>query len=601
MPTTKYDFIVIGGGTAGLVVATRLSEDPNQRVLVLEAGGDLSKDPRVNTPALGPTLFGTDADWSFETEPQAGLTSCKANLNGRLLNIRQGKALGGSSAINAQVFVPPTNESLDTWETLGNEGWNSDTLLKYYAKTFTSPTVDESQRDILGIDGYALDKTSNGPLQLSYAGNQDHPIRKAWAEMFRSKGYDVSKDPFLGISAGAFSSLSSIDPTRKERSYATSAYYNPIKDRANLEILTNTTVEKVLFEASHYTKATGVQYRQKDHTEVVTASKEVILAAGAFQSPKLLELSGIGDKLLLERYSIEPIKDLPGVGENLHDHLACGIAQEPEVLEKAMKDCTIERKGLLTSMGVNTYAYLPLVESLSEPDRETIKKLLAQHRPSGNLPHEIRAGTYYELVEKMLLNPKEPSGAYLSVLGQQTPPVDPASDSPSGPVPGSFITIGAMLSQPISRGSVHIGSDNPFAAPIINPNYYSNEIDIEVHARHMLYLDVIAKSPPFSNLLKQPLVRRDPASNLTDVETAKRYLRTSVTSMEHFGGTCAMLPEEKGGVVNAKLKVYGVDNLRVVDASAIPLNSFANLQSTVYAFAERAADLIKQDYGLCSL
>ncbi|KAK6952373.1 hypothetical protein Daesc_006909 [Daldinia eschscholtzii] len=598
MVSQDYDFIVIGGGTAGLVVATRLSEDPSQRVLVLEAGADLSNDPQVNTPALGPTLFGTDADWSFETEPQAS------------------KALGGSSAINAQVFVPPTNESLDTWETLGNEGWNSDTLLKYCTKAFTSPTVDESQRDTLGIDGYTLDKTSNGPLQLSYAGNQDHPIRKAWTEAFRSKGYDVSKDPFLGISTGAFSSLSSIDPTRKERSYATSAYYNPIKGRANLEVLTNATVEKILFEESRSKRATGVQYRQKDKIKVVTASREVILAAGAFQSPKLLELSGIGDKSLLQRYSIKSIKDLPGVGENLHDHLACGIAyetvdgletldplarQEPEVLEKAMQDYTTERNGLLTSMGVNTYAYLPLVESLSEPGRETIKKLLAQHRPSRNLPHEIRARTYYELVEKTLLNPKEPSGAYLSVLGQQTPPVDPESDSPSGPVPGSFITIGAMLSQPISRGSVHIGSGDPLVAPTIDPNYYSNEIDIEVYARHMLYLDVIAKSPPFSNLLKQPLVRRDPASNLTDVETAKRYLRTSVTSMEHFGGTCAMLPEERGGVVNTKLKVYGVENLRVVDASAIPLNSFANLQSTMYAFAERAADLIKQDYGLRSL
>ncbi|KAI1662906.1 GMC oxidoreductase [Daldinia decipiens] len=602
----EYHFVIIGGGTAGLVVATRLSEDPSQRVLVLEAGADLSDDPRIKTPAHHPALLGSQADWNFKSEPQL-------SLNGRSVNLYQGKALGGSSAINAQIFVPPTNASLDAWGTLGNDGWNWDTMKEYYSKAFKPPVIDQSSRKVLGIDGYSPYDTPNGPLQLSYAGNPEHPVREAWMTTFKNKGYHVSNDPFLGISVGAFTSLSSVDPARKERSYATSAYYNPVKYRTNLKVLTNATVERILFKDGHRTKAIGVQYRHGDNVQAVAAIKEVILAAGVLQSPKLLELSGIGNKSILRNNSIEIVQDLPGVGENLYDHPVCSISyevaegietldsvlrQEPEALEKAMQDYTVDQIGLLASMGVNTYAYLPMVDYLSEKGQEEIKQLLAQHRPCGNGPSENRERSYYEFAEKILLDSNQPSAAYCSLIRQHPLPVDPNSDSPSGPIPGNFIALVATLSQPLSRGSVHIASNDPLAAPTIDLNYFSNEIDIEVYARHMLYLDTIAKSSPFSKLLKQPLVRRDPASHLTDIETAKKYLRTSTISMWHMGGTCAMLPEEKGGVVNPKLKVYGVDSLRIVDASAIPLNSTANMQSTVYAFAERAADLIKQDYGL---
>ncbi|KAI0108003.1 hypothetical protein F4776DRAFT_675141 [Hypoxylon sp. NC0597] len=405
--------------------------------------------------------------------------------------------------------------------------------------------------------------------------------------------------------------LSSIHPTTKERSYATSAYYNPIKDRTNLEVLTNATVEKTLFDV---TKATGVQYRHNGRIETVVASKETILAASVFQSPKILELSGIGDKSILHSYEIELVKDLPRVGENLQDHLICGISfktvdgletldplvrQEPEALRRAMEDYASSQSGLLTSIGINTYAYLPMVEHLSEESQKTTKQLLSRRCPSGDSPHDARARSYYEVVENPLLDPNEPSAAYLSVLGQQVLPIDPDSDSPSGPVPGGLLMLGVMLSQPLFRGSVHTTSKDPLATPIIDPKYLSNPVDIEVYARHMTYLETIAASSPLNNLLKQPLTRRDPASHLTDIEKAKKYVRTSAISIWHLGGTCVMLPEEKGGVLNPKLKVYGVDNLCVVDSSAIPLIGTANLQSTVYALAERAADLpIKQGHGL---
>lgn len=409
---------------------------------------------------------------------------------------------------------------------------------------------------------------------------------------------------------GSFSCLSSIHPKTKERSYAASAYLNPIKDRQNLVVLTSATVERVLFEGADVKRATGVQYKHDGKTHIVSSTKEVIIAAGALQSPKILELSGIGAREVLEKHGIELIKDLP-VGENLQDHLVSGtsfeavdhletlddlIRQEPAAVEKAMEEYMTSQTGPLTSIGIRTYAYLPVV---SEPGRTIIEKAFLENPPPvGDRRDEVRARAHYEIAKKTLLNPKEPSAAYLSILWQFIFPVDPTSDSPTEPIPGKFLTLGFLLAQPLSCGSVHIGSSDPSSAPVIDPNYLSNPIDAEIMAQHALYLEDIASSPPLSNLLKQPLRRRDPASDITSVEEAKRYVETSSISMFHYAGTCAMLPEEKGGVVDHELKVYGVEGLRVVDSSAVPLISTANLQSTVYAFAERAADLIKQEYGL---
>ncbi|KAI5924608.1 GMC oxidoreductase [Camillea tinctor] len=575
MPKPRYfhGIVIVGGGTAGLVLANRLSEDPTQSILVLEAGSDLSEDIRVKAPALYQSLLGTDANWGFQTVPQP-------NLKGRSVDLHQGRTLGGTSAINGHIYE----------SALGNHGWNQDALRKYYAKAYTFPSIDESSEKSLGVEGFmGSNNLSNGPVQLSFAGNMDHPIREAWAEAFRSQGHYMSCNPLQRTSdsdtlIGSFSCLSSINPETKERSFAVSAYYDPIKDRPNLDLLTNT----------------------------VLATKEVIISAGVFQSPKILELSGIGDPRILTEYGIEPVKNLP-VGENLQDHLICGtsfevgkdletlddlIRQEPAAIERSMQEYLMSRTGPLTSIGMHTYAYLPVI---SKPGREAIDALLRDHLPPlGDLPSDIRAQMYYQLVKKTLISAQLPSAAYLSVVGQQILPVDPRSDSPAGPLPGKFITLGVMLSQPLSRGSVHIASSDPSVAPRIDPKYFSNPIDAEVMAQHMLYLDTIAKSSPLSKLFKQPLRRRDPAADLTTVDSAKNYVRTSAISMWHYAGTCAMLPEEKGGVVSNELKVHGVKGLRVVDSSAIPLISTANIQSTVYALAERAADLIKEEYGIQS-
>ncbi|OTB15722.1 putative GMC oxidoreductase [Daldinia sp. EC12] len=613
MTSRSYDFIIAGGGTSALVLAARLSEDPSQQVLVLEAGSDHSEDPRVTIPALYTASQNTELDWNFQTEPQPG-------LNNRIINLNQGKGLGGSGAINAHIFAPPTKKAIDSWALLGNDGWSWEELRAYYAKVYTSPpSLSDDVRKSLGLDNWTTkDESGKGPIQVSFPGNPSHPIREAWVAAFKDMGYLTPNDPWVdpSVGVGAFSNLVSIDPVKMERSHSANAYYHPVKSRENLHVLTNAVVEKVLFEEDS-TKVTGVQYRYGNETRTATASKEVIIAAGAIQSPKLLELSGIGNADTLARHGIKVVKDLEGVGENLQDHIICDMGfeavddletldclQNPEALRQAMQEFMTNRTGLLTTGGISTYAYMPVIKYHSAEGQELLKQLLNANRPTaGNLSGkaQARSSAYYDILGNTLLDPNAPSGAYLTALANSPIAPDPATGKPVPPGPGKYIDFGTILAQPLSRGSVHIKSNDPSDAPVINPQYLTNPIDVEVLAEHVLYLHTLAASPALKDILKQPLKPSPSAACFTDLDGAKKYIPGRSISMWHPAGTCTMLPEEKGGVVNTNLKVYGVENLRVVDASTVPLLPPGNLQSTVYAVAERAADLVKREYGLKSV
>lgn len=520
--------------------------------------------------------------------------------------MNQGKALGGSSAINAQVFVPPTGANTDAWETLGNKDWNSALLQEYITRAYTSPSVDRELAKALDIDGWAgINDRAKGPIHTSFA---RVGLQEPWATTLNTISHSVATDPFLAASSGSFSQLNSIDPVAKERSYSASKYYHPVKDRKNLVVLTGARAEKIILggESPGTVTATGVEYTQDGKKYSVTATKEVILSAGALQSPKLLELSGIGNAEILAKHDIEALVDLPGVGENLQDHLVCAISyhandsvdtmdpllrQEPEALAQAVEEYTTNKSGLLTGSGIDCYAYLPITDDSSDPGFERLAKTLRENQPSGSEPYSEA----YAILSKTLLDREAATAGYLLQRVQAVIPVDTSycAESPTGPLPGKFLTIAALLSHPVSRGSVHIRSADPAAPPAIDPAYLSHPADVEVFAQHMLQIERIAAAGaglPF----QRPLRRWDPASDLAgDLDRAKRMVRAGGVSMWHPAGACAMLPLAQQGVVDDRLRVHKVGGLRVVDASVMPLIPTANPQATVYGIAERAADLIK--------
>lgn len=446
---------------------------------------------------------------------------------------------------------------LNTWAELGNTGWDWDIMGPYYTKAFTLPQTPDELRTSLGVDSWGSDnQDTSGPIRLSYPGDSSHPIRKLWAETFKKKGYLMAANPWARASV-------------------------------------------------------GVKYRHNGEERMANVSKEVVISAGALQSPKLLELSGIGNPDLLNQYDIKVLNELPGVGGNLQDHLICGIQfaavdeletldalvrQEPQAMGDAMLRYTHHRDGLLTSSGIMTYAYLPIIDFLSGPGREKLVKLLEENRPAVSLTAESeRAQKYYEIAENMLLDPNQASGAYLSASSQNPIAPDPQTGTQTPPPPpkrGKYLTIASILAQPLSRGAVHIASKDSTQAPIVDPKYLSYPLDAEVFARHIKYIETIASSAPLSSI-----ILKQPQPQPLDLDAAKRYIASHAISMWHPAGTCAMLPEQIGGVVDPGLRVYGVANLRVVGASVVPLLPPGNLQSTVYAIAERAADLINSSYG----
>lgn len=534
-------------------------------------------------------------------------------MNNRSITVNQGKALGGSSAINAQIFAAPTKANFDSWETLGNEGWDWNALQKNMTKAYTYPPVEAGLEAAFDVDGWAAkNDAAQGPIQTSFP---KAAVHNAWANTMKTLGYPMPHDPFLGAASGSFSVLHSVDPVTRERSYSASAYYQPHKNRENLVVLTGAHVDKILFDREGGVKASGVQYTHNGTTQTASVTKEVVLAAGTFQSPKILELSGIGDAKLLAKHGIESIRDLPGVGENLQDHLACGIAyeavdsletldalarQEPEAIGQALQEYATSHSGPLTSIGIETYAYLPILDRVSRdsPGYKKLSKLLDDNQPPES---DHRASALHSLVRQTLLDPKAPSGVHMTMRTQNPHPVDLtwSPNSPAGPVPGKFLTVATVLSHPLSLGTTHIRSNNPTDDPVIDPAYLSNPVDAEVFASHLLQIEQIAASEPLSStFLKQPLRRRDPASDFRgDLEKAEAFARRCSISMWHPAGTCAMLPLDKRGVVDSALRVHGVQGVRVVDAGVMPLISNANLQAVVYGVAERAADLIKATWA----
>ncbi|CEL10649.1 hypothetical protein ASPCAL13765 [Aspergillus calidoustus] len=526
----SVDYIIVGGGTSGLVLAARLSENPDLQIVVLEAGPDRTSDPRVSDSSAWPTLPGTDLDWQTKTVPQP-------ELNNRETTHPAGKLLGGSSAINGLFWTPPSPAGIDAWARLGNPKWTWESLKPYLEKSISLPAA-EGERE-------------GGPIKVAYASlleeGKNNPLAQAWEDAHKVNGLEPQKSFLGGTGTGSVGTrpcTMTLDPVTGLRSSSDSTYGLIAKERQNVRIVTEANVRKVLFatQESGNLQATGVEVYIRSATRTVHATKEVILAAGTLHTPKILELSGVGDPKRLEHLGIDVVLEQQGVGEGLQNHIMA-------VLPFSLKETT---EAASVPPGAQAYSF-------TRPQQKDLENMLARYAGS----------SYREAVTKSLIKQANEASEF-NILGTY---------------PGNFGALAAILSYPLSRGSVHISSNHPVDHPAIDPQYFSHPLDIELLARQVQTSQKLLSSPHFAPFVQAP--------QATDLDTIKTQLRESLGAPAHHAcGTAAMLPLEAGGVVGQDLKVYGTTNLRIVDASIFPLITSGNPISTVYAVAERAADIV---------
>ncbi|KAK2051722.1 GMC oxidoreductase [Colletotrichum caudatum] len=572
-----YDYIVVGGGTAGVAVAARISEGlPTAKVLLIEAGPVVWDEPKINVPGMKGTTLGTKYDWNFTTVPQP-------DVNSRSFSVNRGKVLGGSSALNLMTYDRASVAEYDSWEALGNPGWNWETMIAAMKKSENFTGIDT---DTYGSEGVG----EHGPVKAVI--NRVIPEhQKTWIPTMNSLGIKTNLESLGGNPLGVMYQPSSIDPTHYNRSYSANAYV-PIAG-SNLVILADTTVAKINLKKastnSTLQRAYGVTLR--DGT-VIQARKEVILSAGSVQSPGLLELSGIGQASVLKASGIKQVIDLPGVGENLQDHLRIQSSYQLKPnytsfdILRSNATVAAEQLALWNAGKVSLYDYTGSGYTFS-----TWAQAIGNDSRLVALAKQA-AGEESSVVDRkkleFLSDPSIPqlevifSDGYTGVKGY------PASTSPL--FGKGFFSLIAVVMHPMSRGSIHINPSDAAGKPIIDPNYLSHEHDIEAVVQAIKYCRKIAQTEPMKQIWESEY---EPGLDAVQTDSQWRQFALNTTlSIFHPVGTCSMLPKKDGGVVDADLKVYGTSNLRVVDASVIPLLISAHIQTAVYGIAEIAAERI---------
>lgn len=524
-----YDYVVVGAGSAGCVLANRLSDRSDDTVLLLEAGRP-DDDRRISIPATYSELFETERDWEYYTEPQS-------ELNDRRIYWPRGKTLGGSSSINAMIYVRGHPSDYDRWASLGNEGWGWNDVLPHFKR------LEDSE------EGESECRGTGGPLHVTDLRSPNEMSRR-FVDAGAAVGLPRTQD-FNGANQAGVGLLQVTQKDGKRHS-AAAAYLHPVIDRPNLDVETSAQVTNVRFNG---TRAVGVSYVQDGESIRVDASTEVVLCSGAINSPQLLMLSGVGPANHLNDHDISVIVDRPGVGRNLHDHplfavnyeatrpVSLATAEKPWNLVRYLAKYLLFKKGPLTTSGPEAAALVRSESDLQAPD------LLIAFAP-----------------------------AFL----------DEASlDPPDGH--GFAIAIGLL--RPESRGRITLNSADPFADPVIDPNYLGDDDDLSRLTDGLRRAREIVQAPPFDDYRGDELTpwSTDP----TDDEIAA-YIRDTAGTFYHPVGTC-MMGNDEMAVVDAELKVHGTEALRVVDASVMPSVISGGPHAATIMIAEKAADFIQSD------
>ncbi|KAK7018507.1 hypothetical protein R3P38DRAFT_2983108 [Favolaschia claudopus] len=563
LPDTAYDFIVVGGGTAGNVVANRLTENPNFSVLVLEAGpSNIDVLPSI-VPFLGSSLPGSPYDWNYSTVAQPALQD-------RVIRYPRGHILGGSSALNYMVY---SRGSKDDWngyaEMTGDIGWSWDSVQPYFRKNerWSLPT---DHHDISGQYN-PLVHSSNGINSVTLPGfpqSIDELFIKTTQELCHEFPFNLDINAGTPIGWGQ----STIDGHGQRSSSATSYLGPQFIDRTNLHVLVHAQVSRLIQSESDPTLFDTVEFIQGDTTDlhVVTARNEIILSAGSIGTPHILLNSGIGDQQALTDIGVSPLVHLPEVGLNLSDQATIAMYWEvnsTDTFDNITRD--------------PAFAAEILDEWLSDRQGRFVTSVLGNVLGWFRLPHN---NPLLHGREDPAPGPHSPHYEILPLNGLAPLPL---------PAEGHFMSLVCALLSPLSRGSVKLSSNDPFAAPLIDPGFLSNSQDLAMMREGIKVMKRIVSAPVWDQYL---INLYGPAAILADASDAEieEYVQEWATTIFHPLGTASMSPRGADyGVVDPDLLVKGIPRLRVVDGSVLPRPQSANPQAAVYVVAERGADLIK--------
>ena len=522
----KADYIIVGAGTAGCVLASRLTEDSSVSVILIEAGPE-DKKREIHIPAAFSELFKSSVDWAYETTPQP-------HARQRKLFLPRGKVLGGSSSINAMIYIRGHRSDYDHWKSLGNKGWAYDDLLPYFRKGEKNTRLNDEYH---GTSGELTITDLQEPRELSHA----------FVEAAGEVGFPLTPD-FNGEDQEGFG-LYQVTQNRGKRMSAAAAFLKPVRSRKNLTVLTETEVHALSWEGN---RITGVSAKKSGVVFHIQANSEVILSAGAYNTPKILMLSGIGDGSSLQQLGIEVRKDLPGVGQNLQDHLIV-----PMVFD-TYKQSTLETARSLKSL-VNYLIWTegPLCSNVAEAGGfiRTKAELLAP-----DIQFHFGPGYFYN------------HGFGI-------------------PTSGYGYSMGPTLLQPESVGEVRLSGPSVHASPIIDHHYLEAEEDVFTLRRGFEAGMKIADTKVMRRYFRGYHLPDKRLRNPSDID---EFVRQSAQTLYHPIGT-AKMGSDRMAVTTDRLSVHGVEGLRVVDASVMPKIVRGNTNAPVMVIAEKAADMILED------